>query len=91
MDEEVDWLDDVSATQARKDQERQAIEDAQPYLLFVDDERGRQLMQRWDRDLWNLRTPPDAPIQQYAADEALRAFIARLKIQIELAQRRMDV
>jgi hypothetical protein len=38
-----------------------------------------------------MRTPLDAPIQEYAAKEALRTFFAELKNKIDLAQRKMDV
>ncbi len=84
---ESDWLEgDIE--QKRREQEQQAIEDAQIYLLFVDNERGRELLRRWDRDLLYLRTPPDSNVQQYAADEALRAFVARIHQAIEMAQKR---
>jgi hypothetical protein len=89
-DDDIDWLEG-DLTEKRHKQEAEAVEDAQIYLLFSDNERGREILRRWERDLWNMRTPLDAPIQEYAAKEALRTFFAELKNKIDLAQRKMDV
>jgi len=79
-----DWLDEGEG--AREAQRQSAVEFAQAYLVFVDDSRARELLDYWDRTLMNRRVPVDASIQQYAAAEALRAFIAGIHQQIALGR-----
>lgn len=80
-----DWLD-PDAGAAQEAQRVAALETASLYLVFQTDERGRQLLALWDRQLRRRRTPVDASIQQYAANEALRAFVEGIYDQIEMAK-----
>lgn len=82
MSEMDDWLNPEAQQKKQLDL---AIEEAQIYLLFANDERGRELLRRWDERLMNQRTPVDASLQRYAADEAVRAFVAGIHKQIKLA------
>lgn len=72
--------------EARAAQRAAALETASLYLVFVTDERGRQLLALWDKTLRKRRTPVNAQVQEYAANEALRAFVEGLYDQIELAK-----
>lgn len=87
MSDEGDWLTGET-DQARAALQQKAVEEAQIYLLFTE-ERGRELLRRWDERLMNVRTPVESSIQKYAADEAVRDFVRGIHRQIELAQRRL--
>jgi hypothetical protein len=79
-----DFLD-IDGAEQREKIEQAAHEVASHYVVFVTDERARKLLEMWDAALLNRRTPVDAPITQYAANEALRAFVAGIHDQIRLA------
>lgn len=79
-----DWLDEGEG--AREAQRQSAVNFAQAYLVFVDDSRARELLDYWDRTLMNRRVPVTATLQEYAAAEAIRAFIAGIHQQLELAK-----
>lgn len=98
---EGDWLDEgrEQSVEALFDSERQrsqvqedrraaAIEFAQQYLVFESDERARALLEHWDKALLRRRTPKAASHQEYAADEAVRAFVDEIHRQIDLAHSR---
>lgn len=72
--------------EARAAQRAAALETASLYLVFVTDERGRQLLALWDKTLRRRRTPVTAQVQEFAANEALRAFVEGIYDQIELAK-----
>lgn len=67
---------------------RQAgLEIANQYaVLFVHNQIGAGLLKRWTEGYANKRTPVNAPITEYAANEAVRAFIQGIHDQIKLAQ-----
>ncbi|MCE5292897.1 MAG: hypothetical protein LLG14_27190 [Nocardiaceae bacterium] len=66
---------------------RKALEFAQNYaVLFVHNPVGRTLLEHWTATLANKRTPVNAPITEYAANEAVRAFIQGIHDQIKLSQ-----
>jgi hypothetical protein len=44
------------------------------------------LLEHWERTLGRRRTPVNAQVQEYAANEALRAFVQGIREQIEMAQ-----
>lgn len=87
MSDDLSWLDG-ERTPEQEEQLRKGIEFAQLYLVFVDTDRGRELLKHLDRVHLYKRTPVDSSIQQYAADEAIRAFVAGIHTQIELAKSR---
>lgn len=64
-----------------------AVEFAQQYrYLFVENATGARLLDYWTRTLARKRTPVNATIQEYAATEAVRAFIEDIRAQIELTR-----
>ena len=56
------------------------------YTVFETDDRARELLQLWDETLLNKRTATNAPHTEYAANEALRAFVHGIHVQIKLAK-----
>lgn len=80
-----DWLDSDEEKIARAEQVAKAREFAQNYLVFEQDGRARALLEHWEQTLLGKRTPVNATIQEYAAAEAVRAFVAGIKHQIALA------
>lgn len=91
MAEGEDWLDaqpspfasEETVAVAKVERARQARDFAQLYRVFTDDERGRQLLAHWDEALLNRRVPVNALIQEYAAVEAVRDFVATIHREIE--------
>ncbi len=82
-----DWLEGEAGSHQREQHDK-AIEFAQLYLVFEDNERGRALLAHMDEFCLNVRTPVSADIQQYVRDEAVRTFVAGIHQQIKLAQTR---
>ncbi len=80
-----DWLD-PNADEHRNEQLAKGVEFAKLYNVFVDSERGRALLDHWDKTVFRKVTPVEAPVQQYAADNAMREFIGGIHHQIELAK-----
>ncbi|MGH8235400.1 MAG: hypothetical protein ACREXP_00070 [Steroidobacteraceae bacterium] len=81
-----DWLAD-DGQQNRASQKKQALEFAQQYVyLFADNPTGKRLLEHWTRTLGRKRTPVNATIQEYAATEAVRAFIEEIHAQINFAR-----
>jgi hypothetical protein len=66
----------------------EAIEFAKLYLIFELDERGRALLAHWEDVYARRRTPVDATINQYVANETMREFLQKIREQIELAHTR---
>lgn len=83
-EQKPDFLDlsppDKSAQQAN------AIAFANKYMIFTSSDDGKDLLAHWEETLMNKRTPIGASINEYAANEALRAFVAGIKAQIKIAQ-----
>lgn len=83
-----DWLDNDDIERHRAEQAAKHVEFAQNhYAVFDTDSRARALLAQWDLALMNRRTPVNASIQEYAANEALRAFVAEIHVQIAIARR----
>lgn len=83
MTSEFDFDETPEAAQTRK----LALDFANMYVvLFVHNTIGVQLLKHWEDSLMNKRTPVNAPLTEYAANEAVRAFIAGIKGQIKIAQ-----
>ena len=82
----TDFLDIESNDKQRQGQVDEGRRIAALYTVFEMDERGRELLRMWDETLLNRRTPTDATINTYAANEAMRAFIAGIHQQIKLAK-----
>lgn len=87
MDETIDWTGDteVAADAHRVAQKAKAVEFANLYSLFVDDERGRQLLAHWVKTIEDRDVPPAASLQEYAYFEGRRAFVRGIQRQIELS------
>ncbi len=84
----TDFLDIESGEKAQAAMRTAAIETAKLYTVFVNDERGRQLLSLWDQQLLNRRVPEGASLDSYARAEALRSFVAGIHEQIRLAAQR---
>lgn len=82
-----DWLDNDDVARYRATQAANHVEFAQNYLVFDNDSRARALLAQWSKALMERRTPVNASIQEYAANEALRAFVAELHVQIAVARK----
>lgn len=64
-----------------------ALEFAQNYVaLFVHNTVGATLLKHWTETYARKRTPVNAPHTEYAANEAVRAFIEGIHDQIRLAK-----
>lgn len=51
--------------------------------VFVHNPLGAKILAQWERGVFWKMTPTNAPLTQYAADEALRQFIRGIRGQIE--------
>jgi hypothetical protein len=85
-----DWLDgdvrDAEVVLVPEGQKAEALEFARLFLCFVDDARGRALLDHWEKTLRRRRIPVNAPHTEYAAVEAVRDFIESIHRYIEFAQ-----
>lgn len=81
-----DWLNGEAAEATRAAQAAQRVEFAANYLVFETDSRARALLDHWRQHTLKKRTPVGASIQQYAADEAVRAFVAAMDEQLRIAR-----
>jgi len=70
---------------ARQQNLNNALEVAKLYTVFVTDDRAKQLLELWERTLARKRTTPGSPIDVYAQNEALRAFVEGIRDQIAFA------
>lgn len=84
----TDFLNIESDDKAQAAMREAAIETAKLYSVFVNDERGRQLLALWDQQLLNRRVPEGASLDHYARAEALRSFVAGIHEQIRMATQR---
>lgn len=81
-----DWLN-PNADAQRDEQRRKAVEFAQHYVeAFQRNPAGRIILDHWTRALARKRVPVTATIQEYAAVEAVRAFVEDINAQLQLAQ-----
>lgn len=72
---------------ARRENRVKAVEFASLYVsAFVNNPAGAQLLRHWTETLARKRTPVNATIQEYAANEANRAFVESIHDQIRLAK-----
>jgi hypothetical protein len=83
---EPDFLD--ISTPARQENERAGLEFAKLYLVFETDLRAKRIFEHWKESFLHKRTPTSATIQEYAANEAVRAFIAGIEGQLKIARTR---
>jgi hypothetical protein len=81
-----DWLDDESVAASRTARNEQRVEFARNYLVFETDARARALLEHWDATVLRRRTPVGASLQQYAADEAIRAFVGGIHDELRIAR-----
>ncbi len=84
-----DWLtgdarNDVPVAQKEVQRARE-VEFAQLYLCFVDDPRGRALLDHWTATIEDKDVPPSASHAEFAYHEAKRNFIRGIHRQIKLA------
>ena len=83
-----DWLDQNEHVGVRVEQHRKAVEHAKLYVeVFVRNEAGRKLLEQWTTGFAKKRTPVNAPHTEYAANEAVRAFIEGIHDQIRFASK----
>lgn len=79
-----DFLD-VSGV--REEQRVAALDYSKLYqYTFVDNPAGARLLKEWEERLVRKAVPVNAPITEYAAVEAVRAFVNGIVAQIKFAQ-----
>lgn len=83
---ERDWLD--ISTPVQQATELAGLEFAKLYLVFESDPRAKRILDHWRETLLHKRTPTNASIQEYAANEAVRCFIAGIEGQLKQARSR---
>lgn len=81
-----DFLNIEGGDRQRQAQVAEGRRIASLYTVFETDERGRELLKLWDETLLNKRTPTNAQHTEYAANEAMRAFVAGIHQQMKLAK-----
>lgn len=81
-----DFLSIDGANEQRSFQLAEGRRIALLYTVFETDQRARDLLKLWDETLLNRRTPVNAPHTEYAANEALRGFVAGIHTQIQIAK-----
>jgi hypothetical protein len=81
-----DWLGEQAAADAVREQRAEGFRIAQLYTVFETDERAREILRIWDTTLLRRRTSVNAPHTEYAANEALRAFVDGIHEQLRLAK-----
>ncbi len=89
-EQDKDWLDPDRDEQLAK-QRTEGLRIANLYLVFEQDPRGKELLEQWRKGFGRKRTPTHAPIAEYAANEAMRAFIDEIENQVELAKVGLDI
>lgn len=84
---DIDWTGDTDAAvdAHRTEQKTKAVEFANLYSVFIDDERGRQLLAHWVKTIEDKDVPPSASLQEFAHHEGRRAFVRGIQRQIELS------
>jgi hypothetical protein len=81
-----DWLDDAETAVARAQLEQKSLEVSRLYLVFETHPQAKQLLAMWEDACSRKRTPINAPHTQYAADEAIRSFVAGIRNEIAKAR-----
>lgn len=84
----MSWDDEVLADENRAKLKQDAIEFAQRYLVFVQDGRGKALLEHWVKTIEQKDISPNATLQEYAYFEGRRAFVRGIQRQLELAQQK---
>lgn len=69
----------------------QALEFASLYMVFVDDDRARRLLEHWVKAIEDKDVPPSASLQEYAHHEGRRAFVRGIQRQIEFSTKEGNV
>lgn len=83
----TDWLESMdSPGDAREEQRSKSLDFARLHLLFVEDARGRELLDFWQKTVMRKRVPVNATVQEYAAHEAVRSFVQTIEDQLRFAQ-----
>lgn len=81
----TDFLDMNAASDAQAANKAARLEVASLYLVFTRDPVAKRLLAMWDEQLGRKRVPVNATVQEYAATEAVRAFVDGIHRQIEFA------
>lgn len=89
-DQDKDWLE-PDRDELLDKQRKEGLHIASLYLVFEQDPRGKELLKMWKIGFGRRRTPTHAPIAEYAANDAVRAFIDEIENQIELAKAGLDI
>lgn len=82
----TDWLDDAETEAARAQIEQKGLEVSRLYMVFETHPQAKQLLAMWEEACLRKRTPINAPHTQYAADEAIRSFVAGIRNEIAKAK-----
>jgi hypothetical protein len=80
------WLDDEAGETARASIQQKSLEVSKLYTVFETHPVAKQLLAMWDEACLRKRTPVNATHAQYAADEAIRAFVAGIHHEIAKAR-----
>lgn len=64
-----------------------AVGFAKNYLVFLLDPRAKALFEYWEDVYARRRTPVNASINEYVANETMREFLQKIREQIQFAQR----
>lgn len=84
-----DFLAVPEDAKIKEDRQRKELEFSQLYVAaFVHNPAGAALLAHWTQVYAKKRTPVNAPHTEYAANEALRAFVEGVQEQIRFAQTR---
>lgn len=86
MSDDSDFLGLDADTKSKAALREQGLRIAKLYTVFQSNEQCRELLALWESTLANKRTPVNATINEYAANEALRAFVQGIHEQIRLAK-----
>lgn len=82
-----DWLESMDDPEgARQAQKDRGLDFAKMHLVFLEDARGRALIEFWQKTVLRKRVPVNASVQEYAAHEAVRNFVQTIEDQIRFAQ-----
>lgn len=79
-----DWEGPVDE---KSEEYKQAVEFAKLYLIFELYPEAKKLLEYWEDVYARRRTSVNATINEYVANETMRAFLQKIREQLELARR----
>lgn len=81
-----DWLDETALESERAQAEQKFLDVSRLYLVFETHPIAKQLLEMWTEACLKKRTPVESSLTRYAADEAVRDFVAGIHRQIAKAK-----